>query len=343
MRRNVPDRVPYGVQNGAVPAARERLERESGLDDPLASLGGDSRNIFIDLGTVPDYDRYHDAARENFRINDWGVGLETAEGTHLKHICSPLAGERTDEELAEYPLPELLDEPEAVRQIRAMVDDAHAAGLAANGAVEVGIFETSWQIRSMEGLMIDMALAPRRAHRLLDRVTLRCAGMARHFALAGADVICLSSNVAAQAGLMMSLEHWREFFMPRLAHVVAETRSLRSDVLVRFHCDGNPTDIIPDLIEIGVDILNPVQPECMDLAALEREYGRDLSFWGAIGLQSTLPFETPEQVRETVRGTIEQMAEGGGLYLSPTHIIQPDVPWRNLVAFVEAAQEYGCY
>ena len=80
MRRNVPDSVPYGVQNGAVPAAIERFKRESGLDDPLASLGGDSRNIFIGFGTVPDYRRYHVGAEGNFRINDWGVRLEMREG-----------------------------------------------------------------------------------------------------------------------------------------------------------------------------------------------------------------------------------------------------------------------
>lgn len=343
MRRNVPDRVPYGVQNGAVPAAIERFKRESGLDDPLASLGGDSRNIFIGFGTVPDYRRYHEGAQGNFRINDWGVRLEMCEGTHLKHIRGSLRGERTDEELADYPLPELLDEREGVRRIKGMVDEAHADGLAANGAVEVGIFEASWQIRGMEGFMVDMGLFPRRAHAFLDRITERCAGMARHFTKAGADVICLSDNVATQRGMMMSLRHWREFFRPRLASVIAETRKVRSDALVRYKCDGDASDIIRDLIEIGVDILTPVQPECMDIAGLKREYGKDLSFWGTVGTQSTLPLATPDEVRRTIRTTIERMGEGGGLYLSPTHILQPDVPWENLVAFVEAAREYGRY
>jgi uroporphyrinogen decarboxylase len=149
--------------------------------------------------------------------------------------------------------------------------------------------------------------------------------------------------VATQRGLMMSLAHWREFLKPRLAAVIADTRKARGDVLIRYHCDGDPSEIIPDLIEIGVDTLNPVQPECMDIAWLKREYGGDLSFWGAVGIQSTLPFGTPAQVRQTIRTTIEQMAAGGGLYLSPTHILQADVPWENLLAFVEAAKEFGKY
>ncbi len=358
MRRCEPDRVPYGVQNGAVPAARKRFCEESGLDDPLASLGSDSCNVFIGLGEVPDYSSYHPDAESKFpkhRINDWGVLLERREGTHLKHIHGSLLGERTDMELDDYPLPDLLADDEAIRQIKAEVDEIHAAGLAANGAVEIGIFEFSWQIRGMEGLMVDLLLEPGRVHRFADRIAEKCAGMARHFAQAGADVICLSDNVATQRGMMMSLEHWREFFRPRLASVIAETRKARSDAIIRYKCDGNATDIIrykcdgnatdiiPDLIEIGVDVLCPVQADCVDVGWLKQEYGRDISFWGAVETQSLLPFGTPAKIRETIKVLIDQLAAGGGLYLSPTHILQPDVPWEYVVAFVEAVKEFGVY
>ncbi len=346
LRRTVPDRVPYGVQNGAVPAARTRFCAESGLDDPLATLGSDSCNVFVGMGDVPDYSGYHPDAESKFpkyRINDWGVLLEMREGTHLKHIHGSLLGERTDREVDDYPLPDLLADDEAIRQIKAEVDDIHAAGLAANGAVEIGIFEFTWQIRGMEGLMVDLLLEPGRVHRFADRIAEKCAGMARHFALAGADVICLSDNVATQRGMMMSLEHWREFFRPRLARIIAETRKARSDAIIRYKCDGNATDIIPDLIEIGVDVLCPAQADCMDLGRLKQEYGRDISFWGAVETQSLLPFDTPAKIRETVKVLIDQLATGGGLYLSPTHILQPDVPWENVVAFVEAVKEFGVY
>ena len=90
-----------------------------------------------------------------------------------------------------------------------------------------------------------------------------------------------------------------------------------------------------------MDVLNPVQPECMDPEKIKREYGKDLSFWGTVGVQSTLPFGTPREVRELVRRRIDVVARGGGLFLAPAHMIEPEAPLENVLAFVDAAQEYG--
>jgi uroporphyrinogen decarboxylase len=112
-------------------------------------------------------------------------------------------------------------------------------------------------------------------------------------------------------------------------------------VLVFYHSDGNILPIIPELIEIGVDILNPIQPECMDPAELKRMYGDKLSFWGTIGTQTTMPFGTPDDVRNEVCERIATVGKGGGLFLSPSHILEPEVPWANIEAFVEAERKYG--
>jgi uroporphyrinogen-III decarboxylase len=101
--------------------------------------------------------------------------------------------------------------------------------------------------------------------------------------------------------------------------------------------------VIPELIEIGVDILNPVQPECLDPVNLKQRYGQQLAFWGTIGIQHTLPFGSPQEVRDEVRTRIETMGVGGGLLLGPTHIVEPEVPLENIVAMVEAVNEYGVY
>ena len=136
---------------------------------------------------------------------------------------------------------------------------------------------------------------------------------------------------------------WRRWLRPRLTQVIAAARSVRRDILVLYHSDGNLSAIIPELVEIGVDILNPIQPECMDPAALKSQYGGRLSFWGTIGTQTTMPFGTPQQVKEEVRCRIETVGQGGGLLLGPTHTLQPDVPLANIVAFFEAVGEYGSY
>jgi uroporphyrinogen decarboxylase len=132
---------------------------------------------------------------------------------------------------------------------------------------------------------------------------------------------------------------WRTWLKPRLARTITAARAVRPDVLVFYHSDGDVTAIIPDLIEIGVDILNPIQPECMDPVALKRAYGERLSFWGTIGTQSTFPFGSPEDVRREVRARIATVGVGGGLFLAPTHVIEPEVPFDNIVAFVEAVRE----
>ena len=97
--------------------------------------------------------------------------------------------------------------------------------------------------------------------------------------------------------------------------------------------------IVPDLIEIGVDILNPVQPECMNPVEMKKQFGHQLAFWGCVGTQSVMPFGSPETVRQTCRDLIRVVGSGGGLFLAPTHTLEPDVPWPNVEAFLEVARE----
>jgi uroporphyrinogen decarboxylase len=112
---------------------------------------------------------------------------------------------------------------------------------------------------------------------------------------------------------------------------------------VAFHSDGKIDEIIPDLIEIGVDVLNPLQPEVMDPAAIKREFGRDLAFWGGVGTQTTMPFGSPAEVRETVRTLIQTVGTGGGFLIAPTHVVEPEVPWENILAFMQSVETYGSY
>jgi uroporphyrinogen decarboxylase len=138
--------------------------------------------------------------------------------------------------------------------------------------------------------------------------------------------------------MLMSVRMWRTWLKPRLARVIAAAKSVRPAVLVFYHSDGDVTAIVDDLIEIGVDILNPVQPECMDPVALRRRYGKRVGIWGTIGTQSTFPFGSPDDVRREVRTRIETVGTDGGLFLAPTHMIEPEVPFENIVAFVDAVK-----
>jgi uroporphyrinogen decarboxylase len=143
--------------------------------------------------------------------------------------------------------------------------------------------------------------------------------------------------------MIMSPATWREWFKGRLASIIEEAQAVKPGLPIFYHSDGNPEAIIPDLIEIGVTILNPVQPECIDPVMVKRQYGNHLALWGTIGTQTTMPFGTPEQVRAEVKHRIETVGYDGGLVLGPTHSLEPDVPWENIVALYEAIEEYGVY
>jgi uroporphyrinogen decarboxylase len=240
-------------------------------------------------------------------------------------------------EAAEYPLPDI-DAAYRYEPVRADIEAIHRRGLAAMAMLECTVFERAWYLRGMERLLLDFTDGSAFAATLLDRITERRMAQAEHYARAGADVIAYGDDVGTQRGLLMSARMWRAWLKPRLARTIEAARRVEPDVLVFYHSDGDVSPIIPDLIEIGVDILNPVQPECMDPAALKRAYGDRLSFWGTIGTQSTLPFGSPDDVRREVRARIETVGTGGGLFLAPTHILEPEVPFENIVAFVEAVK-----
>ena len=112
---------------------------------------------------------------------------------------------------------------------------------------------------------------------------------------------------------------------------------------IKYHTDGNVAAIIPDLIDAGLDILNPVQPECMHLDELHRLYGDRLTFDGTIGTQSTMPWGTPEDVRARVREVIDKYGRDGGLIIAPTHVLEPEVPLANIDALFETCRQYGTF
>jgi uroporphyrinogen decarboxylase len=219
----------------------------------------------------------------------------------------------------------------------------HDAGYAAVAGVEETVFEVAWQLRSMDALFEDMKFRPDWAAALLDRITERREVSAAKFAEAGTDVVQLGDDVAMQTGLMMNRDMWREWFAPRLRRVIRAAKEANPDVVIWYHSDGNITGLIPDLIDVGIEVLNPVQPECVDQARVKREYGSHLAFWGGLGVQSVLPFGTPEEVRRHVKEVIEALGFDGGCVVGPAHVLERDTPLENIFAMKEAIDDYGEY
>jgi uroporphyrinogen decarboxylase len=340
MRRRPPDRVPRELSWGAfTPALMEIFRQKTGADDPAEYFQFEVRAVSLkDTGERPDFSPYLPANLENVTIDQWGVARRRGTFFHFERMIHPLRELKTPQELNRYPFPEPLA-PGTHEHLEEAVVRLHARELAVAGDLACTIFEISWYMRGMEQLLADLALNPDFAAALLDRVTEIRKVQARRLAQAGVDILRLGDDVSSQTGMLMSPATWRAWFKPRLQAVIDAARSVNPDLLIFYHSDGDCRAIVPELIEIGVDILNPVQPECMDPAEMKRQYGDRLAFWGTIGTQTTMPFGTPDEVKRVVRERIATVGQGGGLLLAPTHILEPDVPWENVLAFFEAIEE----
>ena len=138
--------------------------------------------------------------------------------------------------------------------------------------------------------------------------------------------------------MILSPEVWRKWLKPRLRRAIQAAKQVNPDVICYYHSDGNIEAVVPDLIETGVEILNPIQPECMDPLAIKKRYGKELTLWGTIGTQRLMPFGTPREVKSTVESMIRELGYNGGLVIAPTHILEPEVPWENILALVDAIE-----
>jgi uroporphyrinogen decarboxylase len=290
--------------------------------------------------TTIDWKRYYpDGFTHAVKFDGWGVAHEDSpDAHHMTRMHHPLARAASVAELEAYPWPdfERLD----FSYLKPQVDAIQAKGLAVFVWAECTIWETAWYLRSMENLFVDMACDEALATCLFDAITDRACTRAKKFAEAGADILGLGDDIGMQSSAMMSVEMYRAWLKPRLARVIAAAKSVKSDILISYHSCGYVLPFIDDLIEAGVDILNPVQPECMEFAELYAKYGDRLSFNGTLGTQQLMPHGTPQQVRDEVRRNLTLAGAKGGLFCCPTHMLEPEVPWANIEAYVEACRAF---
>jgi uroporphyrinogen decarboxylase len=340
------DRVPrllYEEAIGYTPAIERLLREHCGTQSPRDYFGMDITRVTFNPTNLPRA-RFREwlgpeseEALASGEVDEWGVRRRKGGFHHFIHMQPTLSGIQEFSRLEEYPWPDL-DQTYRWSGVRERVEALHAQGFAVAGYAG-SVFERSWYIRGMEDLMMDMLTFPKVAHWLFERTAELQRFAAQQFACAGVDILITGDDVAGQKGMLMKPAIWREFLKPRLAATVRAIKEIRPETFVFYHSDGNLEAIIPELIEIGIDILNPVQPECMVPAEIKRKFGDRLSFWGTVSVQQTMPFGTPAEVRAEVTSRICEVARGGGLILSPAHVLGPETPWDNIAAFFEAADK----
>ena len=345
LRRRIPDRVPCFAEFS--PAKIEEFKLKYGEAELEDVFPLDVRYIVPEERTIAaKYQRYypeellHDP---RFSISRWGIGSLKGSSYHFTKYVSPLQGKDL-EDVRTYPYPQVSDfDWQGFAQ---KVEHTHASGLAVAGLLPArggAIWEPAWQLRSQEEIFLDMMDESELAVTLFDKVAALARELAQAVVRAGADILTTADDIGTQRGMVMSPDMWRRWIKPRLASVIAAAKTANPDVLIFYHSDGNILPVIQDLIEIGVEILNPIQPECMDPAEIAARYGGSLSFWGTVGTQTTMPFGRPEEVKAVVKERIATVGKAGGFLIAPTHMLEPDVPWENIEAFFAAVKRYGAY
>ena len=268
--------------------------------------------------------------------DEWGIGWRNQPystpfgiGHYTEMIGHPLADDRAIDGYTppDPQRPELY--AEAARLIREYKDEYWIVGVTVTT-----IFETAWALRGYERLMMDFVENPDLAERILDIPYHYHLTAAQKLVHMGVDMIWIGDDVGMQTGMLFSAAHWRKFFKPRMARFIAALKEINPQIKVAYHSDGTIYPIIPDLIEVGVDVLNPIQPACMDPARLKKDYGGRLCFWGSIDEQRTLPFGSPADVRDEVLTRLKTLGKDGGLIIGPTHHVQLDTPLENFWAMV---------
>jgi uroporphyrinogen decarboxylase len=366
-----PDRVPIvlGVSNatGIKMQTYRALKELVGIDAPdeylyrwpelgtalvdeatLERLHSDVRGV---LDLEPAWVLERNATREPHSdyINSWGSGaVEIGPDDWFPSVC-PMKDATTIGEIEDYPWPDM-DDPTRV---------AHVATEAARLAEEdrYAIMATPWLLfplerafamQSMETFLMNLAIRPEFAEALLWKIEEHCKTLMGHFLEAlgdNVDIIKIGDDLGTQESLMMSPAMYRSILKPVHADYIRFIRE-RTRAKVFFHTDGDVVPLIDDFVEMGIDILNPIQTSAGTMANLEElkaRWGDRLTFCGAIDTQRILPRGTPEEVRDEVRRVIEILGPGGGYMVSSVHTVMNDVPAGNVLTMVDAVEEFGTY
>jgi len=342
VEHRAPERVLYSF--GCTPDLQRRLAEHTGTQDFATHYG-----LFSPVGvhlkrpenSPPiDYSRYWENEKlpEGTTFDGYGVAMAPSGFYHFFGYISPLRNATSLEEIENYPLDDLSTWDTS--EMAGTVKKAHAEGRVASSWIG-HMYEISWQIRGYEQFLIDTIERPQWAECMLQKLAEQNMIKAVAGAKAGADMISCGDDVANQKALMFAPETWRTMHHSRWKKIWRAVKDINPNCRIWYHSDGNVTGILDDLVDSGLDILNPLQPECLDLDAIHRRYGSRLTFDGTIGTQSTMPFGTPDEVTARVKYVIETYGRNGGLIVSPTHVLEPEVPLANIDAMCNACRKFG--
>ncbi|MCG3178033.1 MAG: hypothetical protein BIFFINMI_00356 [Phycisphaerae bacterium] len=269
--------------------------------------------------------------------NRWGyVERIGSTGKYLEWVTGPFAA--TDD-LDAFDWPDesvIVDDPQLADKVAAH----KAAGYMVEGGGCVHPFKQAWHMRGFENFLCDYVANPEWVEAIYERILAYNLPILRRLAAAGADLVAFWGDVAMQDRMIVPPAQWRRLDKQVWKRMIDETRKVNPDVRFFFHSDGDITPIIPDLIEVGFDIINPLQPECVNPALLKRQFGSRVTLDGGGSIQRTLPLGTLADVKREVDFLMRYCAYDGGYVFRASNVVGFDCPVQNVVAFYEMARDY---
>ena len=329
-----PDRVP--VCATYVPEIESALREKYPVSGDLGvALGNDMVKIASGLENsfyMSEDDEY---------ICRYGItwrNIRIPNGRYTEIKKHPLAGDPS--KIYEYELPGM--EQDVLEKVKTAIRD-YGADKWIIGSCQCSVFEAAWYLRGMETLMMDLAMEEEYVDVLFDKLMAYPLEIGLRFIDLGVDMVWLGDDVGTQSRMMISPAMWRRYLKPRYAEMFAAFKARNPNIKLCYHTCGNILPIVGELIEIGLDVLNPIQPLAMEPVKFKQQFGKDITMYGAFDIQKILPRGSADDIRAEVKRLVEGCAPGGGFILSPAHHIQSDTPIANIEAFYAAAKEYGDY
>lgn len=317
-----PKKIPYQVS--FTQAAAKRMSDYLGDAEFQSDLG----NSLTILGCTP-ADGWRKVAPEIWR-DEYGVHWNRTVDKDIGVVCNRLIAA---DSLDTYRFPDP-DDPSRFASYAETISRSADSYVVAN--IGFSLFERAWTLAGMEHFLMSMASDKEFAHRLLDRILEFNLRLIDNICSFDVDAVMFGDDWGDQRGLMMGPVLWREFIRPRIRQMYQRVKDKGKRVFI--HSCGKVDSVFPDLIECGLDVFNPFQPEVIDVFAVKSEYGLDLCFYGGISVQRTLPYGTPQEVRDEVKRLLDVVGAGGGYIASPSHDVPGDARPENVMAMLEVLQ-----
>ena len=268
----------------------------------------------------------------NLKYDWWGVGFDVEEEGYYT-AYNPLSASK---DLDTFPWPDPTD-PHLLDEAKVKIEsDGGQHFVAPNFGW--ALFERAWSLRGFDTFLLDMAIDPDFVEEILEQVTEIQLALIKRFIDLGVDGGYFGDDYGAQVNLLFSPAMWRQMIKPRLARLFATFREAGLPIMM--HSDGQIAPILPDLVDIGLTTLNPVQPEVLDHTWLKSTFGEQLAYYGGVSTQTVLPYGTPEEVKAAARACVDSLApDNTGLLLAPSHRMMTDIPMENVAAMLEVFSE----